>query len=231
MDYRDLNDERITFPERLHATSREQFPAYAAAVARGAAPKLDGQLQVHLAACSTCRAELEDLLAVVKSAYAAQIDAAPDYPTTDLSFLTPADDRFALPALVAPASPWRLDERGWLEIEFSPALVATLAPRAVVGAPRGQFLFRYVQEPGSLDDLAVTIEVFAEDAARNLGRVRVGVDIPSRGAFDQSGSRVVVRAGEAAWQGETDESGTVDLAPIPLDVVNQMRVVITPLRN
>jgi hypothetical protein len=77
----------------------------------------------------------------------------------------------------------------------------------------------------------VTIEVFAEDAAHNLGRVRVGVDVPSRDAFDQSGSRVVVRAGEVAWQGETDESGTVDLAPIPLDVVNQMRVEITPLRK
>ena len=72
---------------------------------------------------------------------------------------------------------------------------------------------------------------FAEDATRNLGRVRIGVDVPSRDALDQSGSRVVVRAGETAWQGETDESGSVDLAPIPLAVVNQMRVEITPLRN
>jgi hypothetical protein len=231
MVYRDLKDERFSFADRPHATAREQFPAYVAAVARGAAPQLDAQLQAHVAACATCRAELEELLAAVKSAYAGQIAAAPHYPAADLSFLAPAGDRFVLTTPPALASPWQLDERGRLEVEFSHALMATLAPRAVVGAARGQFLFRYVQEPGSVDDLAVTIEVFAEDAARKLGRVRVGVDVPSRDALDQSGSRVVVRAGEAAWQGETDESGTVDLAPIPLDVVNQMRVVITPMRG
>ena len=231
MNYRDLNDERITFADRLHTAAREQFPAYAAAVARGVAPQLDDQLQAHLAGCATCRAELEELVDVAVSAYDRQFAAAPAYPAADLSFLSHTDHQFTLSTLTIQAYPWRIGKRGQLEIEFSPALVATLAPRAAVGAMRGQFLFRYVQEPGSVDDLGVTIEVFAEDAAHNLGRVRVGVDVPSRDAFDQSGSRVVVRAGEAAWQGETDESGTVDLAPIPLDVVNQMRVEITPLRK
>ncbi len=116
-------------------------------------------------------------------------------------------------------------------IQFSDLLLEALAPRALTGATRGQFLFRYVQDPGSTQDLGVTIDVFAEDAARTIGRVRVGVDVPSRGAFDQSGSQVVVRAGEVAWQGETDETGSVDLAPIPLDVVPSMRVEITPQRN
>ena len=220
MDYRDLNDERFIATDRPHAAAREQFAAYAAALARGEAPARADQLQAHLAACAACRAELDELLAVARAAYSGQIPAAPAYPAPDLSFLAPA-----------PALPWRIDAHGWLEVQFSPALVAALAPRAAVGAARGQFLFRYVQEPGSVDDLGVTIEVFAEDAAGNLGRVRVGVDVPSRDALDQSGSRVVVRAGEAAWHGETDESGSVDLAPIPLSVVNQMRVEITPLRN
>jgi hypothetical protein len=231
MNYRDLNDERITFADRLHTAAREQFPAYAAAVARGVAPQLDDQLQAHLAGCTACRVELEELVAVAQSAYDRQFAAARDYPAADLSFLPPTEDHFTLPALPIHAHPWRIDKRGRLEIEFSPGLVAMLAPRAAVGAMRGQFLFRYVQEPGSVDDLGVTIEVYAEDATHNLGRVRIGVDVPSRDAFDQSGSQVVVRAGEAAWQGETDESGTVDLAPIPLNVVNQMRVEITPLRK
>ena len=225
MDYSDLNDERIISTDRLHATAREQFPAYAAAVARGDAPPRDDQFQAHLTVCAACRAELDELVAVAVSAYSGQIAAAPAYPTADLSFLRPG------PAPPARDHPWLIDELGRLAIQFSDALVAMLAPRAAVGAARGQFLFRYVQDPGSVDDLGVTIEVFAEDAARNLGRVRVGVDVPSRDALDQSGSRVVVRAGEAAWQGETDESGSVDLAPIPLNVVNQMRVEITPFRN
>jgi hypothetical protein len=231
MDYRDLNDERITFAERIHAAAREQFAAYAAALARGDAPPRADELQAHLTDCASCRAELDELVAVAMAAYGGQIAAAPSYPAADLSFLMPAKDLVATPARPTRAQPWQIDERGVLEVRFSPALVVGLAPRAAVGAARGQFLFRYVQEPGSVDDLGVTIEVFAEDAARNLGRVRVGVDVPSRDALDQSGSQVVIRAGEAAWHGETDESGTVDLAPIPLDVVNQMRVEITPLRN
>ncbi len=230
MDYRDLNDERTDFAERQHAAAREHFPAYAAAVARGAMPP-DTELAAHLAACAACQAELDELVAAVTAAYDGQIASAPVYPAADLSFLRPADKVTAARTQPARALPWRLDDRGRLEIQFSLALVATLAPRAVVGAARGQFLFRYIQDPGSVDDLGVTIEVFAEDAAHNLGRVRVGVDVPSRDALDQSGSRVVVRAGEAAWQGETDESGSVDLAPIPLNVVNQMRVEIIPQRD
>jgi hypothetical protein len=231
MNDRDLNDERINSAGLPHAAAREQLPAHAAALARGHALAPDAELSTHLAACAACRAELDELAAVAMSAYDGQIPAAPAYPAADLSFLTPADALVATPALPTHAHPWQIDKRGRLAIQFSPALVAGLAPRAAVGAARGQFLFRYVQEPGSVDDLGVTIEVFAEDAARNLGRVRVGVDVPSRDALDQSGSRVVVRAGEAAWQGETDESGSVDLAPIPLNVVNQMRVEITPMRE
>jgi hypothetical protein len=230
MNYRDLNGESTISDERLHGTAREQFPAYAAAMARGDEPRPDSRLQAHLSACAACRTELDDLVAVVIAAYDGRIAAAQAYPAANLLFLSSAVKAVS-PSTPMRIRPWRIDERGRLEVEFSSALVATLAPRATVGAARGQFRFRYVQEPGSVEDLGVTIEVFAEDAARNLGRVRVGVDVPSRDALDQSGSRVVVRAGDAAWQGETDESGTVDLAPIPLDVVNQMRVEITPLRN
>jgi hypothetical protein len=225
MEYRDLNDERSTSAEQLHTAARERFPAYAAAVARGGAPPPDSVLMAHLAACVACRAELDELLAVTRAAYDGQFAAAPRYPAADLSFLHPA------PVARIRDHMWRLDHLGRLAIQFSDALVAALAPRAATGAARGQFLFRYVQDPGTVDDLEITIEVFAEDATRNLGRVRVGVDVPSRDALDQSGSRVVVRAGETAWQGETDESGSVDLAPIPLALVNQMRVEITPLRN
>ena len=231
MDYRDLNDERINSIDLPHAVAREQFPAYAAAVARGDRLPHANQLQAHLAACPACRAELAELVTLVNAAYTSQIDVASAYPIADLSFLASADNQVATPARPIFTDPWRMDEHGRLTIQFSVGLVAGLAPRAAVGAARGQFLFRYIQDRGSVDDLGVTIEVFAEDAARNLGRVRVGVDVPSRDALDQSGSQVVIRAGGIAWEGETDESGLVDLVPIPLNLVNQMRVEITPMRN
>src|SRR5262245_14666837 len=89
MDYRDLNDERTNFAERQHAAAREQFPAYAAAVARGVMPP-DTELSAHLATCASCRAELDELIAVVTAAYGGQIATAPAYPAADLSLLTHA---------------------------------------------------------------------------------------------------------------------------------------------
>jgi hypothetical protein len=224
MDNHNLDDE--TRAQQSHQPLREWFPEFATAVAlRGQPPIIGPALDAHLAACTACRGELGELVDLTTAAYAGQIARASSYPAADLSFL---------PRPVQPAvqgHPWLLDELGRLVIQFSESLVEALVPRAITGATRGQFLFRYVQDPGSTQDLGVTIDVFAEDAARTLGRVRIGVDVPSRGAFDQSGSRVVVRVGEVAWQGETDETGSVDLAPIPLDVVRNMRVEITPNRE
>jgi hypothetical protein len=226
MDPRNLNDETPKSLEQSHHSVRTLFPEYATETAlRGAPPDAGSALRAHLAECAACRAELDELIDLTTAAYAGQIARAPYYPRADLSFLPWPEPA---PARVRP---WLLDELGRLVIGFSEALLAALAPRATAGAPRGQFLFRYVQEPGSVHDLEVTIDVFAEDAARTLGRVRIGVDVPSRGAFDQSGSQVVVRAGETILQGETDETGSVDLAPIPLDVVQRMRVEITPSRE
>jgi hypothetical protein len=226
MDRHNFNDEAPGSIEQSHHPVRELFPKYATTAALSdTLPDTDPALQPHLAACGACQAELSDLVELTTAAYTGQIARAPAYPHADLSFLPrPAQSP-------AHGRPWLLDALGRLVIQFSEALVGALAPPAAAGAARGQFLFRYVQEPGSVSDLEVTIDVFAEDAARTLGRVRVGVDVASRGAFDQSGNHVTVRVGEVTWQGETDETGSVDLAPIPLDVVRHMRVEITPHRE
>ena len=79
MDYRDLNDESTIFDERLHSTAREQFPALAAAIARGDDLRPDSRLQAHLSACAACRADLHELVAVAKAAYNGQIPN-PEFP-------------------------------------------------------------------------------------------------------------------------------------------------------
>jgi hypothetical protein len=225
MDSRDLNDENPGSAEQAHQAMRELLPACATATALGGIPQaIAPELLAHLAICAVCRAELDELSLLTIEAYGGQVAAAPVYPQPDLAFL-PA------PAVNSREHPWLLDQLGRLVVKFSEALIEALAPRSLAGATRGQFLYRYVQEPGSVRDLEVTIEVFAEDAARGLGRVRVSVDVPSHGPLDQSGSQVVVRADEAAWQGETDETGCVDIAPIPLAAMPRLRVEITPQRT
>jgi hypothetical protein len=224
MSTHDLGDERAGDVATMHETLRALLPLHATTVALGGAqPAAWPDLEQYLAACPACRAELEELSELTSAAYSDQITPAPAYPDPDLTFLPAAQAR-------AHKRPWLLDEMGRLVVELSEALLKTLASPALAGAMRGQFLYRYVQDPGSVEDLEVTIEVFAEDTNQERGRVRVAVDIPSRDPLDQSGSRVVVRADEQAWQGETDESGCVDFTPIPLAALPRLRVEIAPLR-
>lgn len=215
-----LNDEKAASPHPL----RELFPEYATAIVLGGAPEPQPELMAHLDTCPECRADLNELIVLITNVYTGQIPSVESYPAPDLGFLPQP--------IAKPAQPWLIDELGRLLISFSDALISTLMPRInMVGVARGQFLFRYVQDASTVRNMEVTIDVFAEDTARTFGRVRIGVDVHGRDAFDQAGSRVIVRSGDAIWQGETDETGLVDLAPIPLDAVRRMRVEITPSRT
>jgi len=222
---RDLNDEGSGFTAQQHEDIRERFPLYATAIAVGTAPPVDPELQAHLLACAACRAELDELIAITVAAFSGQLPHAASYPEADLSFLDRPPDPPPGDQL------WLLDELGRLIIDLADILADALAPNVLMGTSRGQFLFRYIQEPGSVPDLEVTVDVVAEDAARTQARVCVSVDVPSRGPLDQIGSRVILRADDHEWEGETDESGCVDFAPIPLDAVPQLRVEIAPLRS
>jgi hypothetical protein len=221
MKFRHHNGEQRGLMGQAAHPIRQRLPEYATAAALGqAADSIYPTIAAHLAGCAACRAELAELLDLTIGAYNGQVAPAPSYPQPDLSFLPPAPT----------TRPWTVDRRGRLIILFSEPLLRAPAP-SYTGAARGRLLYRYIQDPGSVEDLEVTIEVFAEERARGQGRVQIMVDVPSRGALDQTGSRVTLRAGDDAWEGETDESGYVDFAPIPLDVVPTLRVEIAPLRS
>jgi hypothetical protein len=201
----------------------ERLAEYAAALALGCAPAEQyADVAAHVQRCAACQANLDDLLEVVEPAYIEGIRPAGAYPPPRLWFL---EDAMNIASTAQRA--WQLDA-GRLRIAFSDALLAALRQPALAGAARGQLLYRYTQEPGSVADLDVAIEVYAENAAQHQARVRVSVDVPSRGALDQTGSRVVLHAGDVQLQGETDESGTVDFAPVPLEELPRLRVEITP---
>jgi hypothetical protein len=195
---------------------RDMFPAYATSAALGAAPQAD--LAAHLASCPTCRVELDELAELTRVAYIGQIEPSHDYPQPDLSFLGQPQSRPA-------DQPSLLDDLGRLIIVFTEALLTTLHKPSLAGAARGELMYRYVQEPGPL---RVTIEVYAESEASMTGRVQVNVDIDSRDPFEQQGTQVVLRAGEEAWQGQTDQTGYVDFTPVPLSSLPGLRVEVTP---
>lgn len=223
MTNHEINSERSKATEHLCQAIRELLPAYATSAALGTAPQSTyPQVAVHLEHCRACRADLDELMDLTIAAYTGQVEVAPSYPRVDLSFLHPHV------ASSPHEQPWLLDALGRLIITFSEALLNTLRQPTLAGAARGQLLYSYVQAPGSLPNLDVTIEVFAEDAAGGLGCVRVGVEATTRDPLDQAGSQIVLRAGDAVWHGETDELGGVTFASIPLELLPQLRVEITP---
>jgi hypothetical protein len=208
---------------------RAELPAYATALAIGADAAVGNpDMVAHLATCSNCAAELLELLALVQPAYAGTLIPAPDSPAVDLRFLqTP------LQPPQSPTPAWRFNA-GRLEIRFSNALLANMRQQPLAGAARaarGQLLCRYTQEPGSVHDLDVSIEVYTEDDVQQQARVRVGVDVASRNPLEQHGSLVTLYLGQANWEAETDETGCVDFAPVPLGDLPSLRVEITPLRE
>jgi hypothetical protein len=207
---------------------RDELPIYAAALAIGVdADAAVPGIAAHLAACPDCAAELSELLELVRPAYAGTLTPSARYPAVDLPFLGASQP----PQPSAPV--WRF-EAGRLSIHFSSALLPSLRPQSLAGAARGargDLLLRYTQEPGSVQDLDVSIEVYAEDAAQQQGRVRVGVDVASRSPLEQHGSLVKLFLGQANWEAETDETGCADFVPVPLDDLPSLRVEITPLRE
>jgi hypothetical protein len=123
--------------------------------------------------------------------------------------------------------PWYVAQ-GQLVICFSEPLVGAFAAQSQAGVARGALLYRYVQEPRSVGDLEVSIDVYAEEGQPGQGRVRVSVEIPSRDPFQQSGSQVIVRAEHESWEGVTDDLGVAVLGPVPLAALPRLRVEIRP---
>jgi hypothetical protein len=82
-----------------------------------------------------------------------------------------------------------------------------------------------------VQDLDVSIEIYAENAAQRQGHVRVGVDVASRSPLEQHGSLVKLFLGQATWEAETDETGCADFVPVPLGDLASLRVEITPLNS
>lgn len=195
---------------------RARLPDYATLLIFGAPPLPDrAEVAAHVAACAECRSALDQLLAAMYDALSADLAPAPAYPRPNLAFLRPA------------GLPWYVAQRR-LVICFSEAMLGAFAAQSAAGASRGALLYRYVQEPRSVGDLEVSIDVYAEEGQPGQGRVRVSVEIPSRDPFQQHGSQVIVRADQESWEGVTDDLGLAVLGPVPLAALPRLRVEIVP---
>jgi len=214
--YNDSPGESLNHP--LH----DLLPEYATLLALGATPQAEfAPLEAHLTECAECQVDLDDLLELTIAAYTQRLEPALEYPRADLSFLRPVA---ALPL----AEVWHLEQSTLVITLPTPILEAT-KQQSLAGVLRGRLLYHYVQDPRSVADLEVSIDVYAEEVRPGHGRVRVSVEVPSRDPIEQAGSLVVLRADTVRLDGRTDDLGQVDFFPVPLDALPHMRVEITPI--
>lgn len=182
---------------------------YVAALIRGQDPaRAVPEAAAHVAACPQCQADVPALTTM--AAHALHGGSQPvSAPAPDLSFLP----RPTQSAII-------------LRLGYAMARAAT--PPTLAGATRGSLMLRYTQDRTTTAGVEVAVEVYAEDADRTSGRVRVSVDLPGREPLDMAGSCVVLRLGEQSWNAETDEIGSADFAPVPLTRLSEMLVEVTP---
>ncbi|MDQ4077424.1 MAG: hypothetical protein M3220_14405 [Chloroflexota bacterium] len=215
------NSDQKDSAGEAHEAMRELLPDYATVEACGNDPAAQyPEMAAHLETCEACRDELEELLELLIPAYTGQVDPAPSYPTPNLSFLK--KDKSA----PTPAKPWLVDEMGRLWIRFSQTLLDTLRPPSLAGAMRGQLLYTYELEPGSVPDLDVGIEIFAEENSDNTATINVIVDDQRRDPLDQSGITVTLHAAGTTWQEETDEAGCAMFEGVPRSVLAKLEVEV-----
>lgn len=202
-----------------HEAIHERLPEYAMIAALGREPEaVYPDVAAHLARCAGCRERLSKLVVLTAAAYAGDVAPAPPYPAPDLAFLRP-DER-------EPELSWWIDEARRVVIDCSQALLGALRPSTLAGATRGGALYRYEQEPGTLPDLELAIEIFAEDEARQLGWVRVSIEVPSCDPLEQPPTAVSLQATDLDRTGTTDETGLVDFAAVPLAALSSLRVIV-----
>jgi hypothetical protein len=221
----------ITGTQPFHQTKRsvaehylvqEQLLMYATRIVQGMCPaEYSPEIETHLTHCPICRNELEELLSISKPIFTGELPQAILYPQADLSFLQ-------LKQLSPQSPPWWIDIAGQLIILFSESLLATLRPSLLVGSMRGRLLYDYIQESGTIPGLNARIEVFTVDQQPAMSCVRVYVEVLSRDLFDQQGSMVRIRINALTWEAATDDTGIVSFEAIPLRMIPQLRIEITP---
>ena len=222
----ETNLERFSSRQEACEMMRDRLSEYATLAALGLRPEATfPEVAAHLAGCHSCCERLEELQELTDASYADAVDVAPCYPRPDLSFLgqdgvtTAAGNRAG-----------RIDQLGRILITFSQRMHDTLRPAPLLAASRGELLYRYVEQASPGHDVNVTIEVEIENRARSEARVWAGVDVLSADSFDQAGTSVVLRFGGTSMECATDETGSVDFAPVPLDAVAGLEVEIRPRR-
>jgi hypothetical protein len=206
--------------EPPHPDIHAALPAYAASIILGDDPEsVYPHVARHLAGCSTCRAELGEIVALATPLYHREpVPAAT--PAFNLSFLT------AQQGAPEPQRHWWYDQLGRLVIQLSQDLLRSLIPPAAAIATRGDSIPQHQLRVESPQGIRVTIEVLVapDDAAH--ATIQVVVDQLAKDPLDQPSVTVTLRASAQTWSVTTDPIGVATFHGIPIATLPEIQVTV-----
>jgi hypothetical protein len=217
-------DETRRYPslhdQLSHQEVRDRLHAYAFATLMEDAPEARyPAVAAHLARCTECQVDLDELLDMMRAAAMAAGEPVSSNAAPDLS-------RLPRPWMktTTRAPPWFIDQLGRLWLEFSEALLRSWQPSPVFGTSRGDLLYAYHYESETLEP-SLTVEIFTEEH-RETVLVSVTIDLPDRNVRDQMGLPITLYGAGKPQQAETDRSGTVRFPHIAREVLPKLRLEI-----
>lgn len=231
-----------------HESLRGLLPEYAMIILQRASVESEWHaLESHVAGCSDCRDELDDLLQLLEDTYAGALTTDVDLPEIDLSYLPPwsspdgAGEQLAVVRRTA-------DVVRQVLITFTEMLVEAMhrphfagqfrsgsapddhrlvpaTPRDSVGASSLPNEFRYQVHGTPPDNLDIAIDLTLTDLQRALYRVRIMVVDP-QDPFAQDHHRVTLSYEAQSLDALTDTHGCVTFTDIPYAALAQMQLTI-----
>jgi hypothetical protein len=207
----------VELTDLSHEAVRALLPEYVALAAQGIDPEaVHPQLAAHLADCSSCAEEFQELIELAAITYSGAFEPAAQAP--DLSFLR------------SPRAPARLPvvrtSLGQLLVTFTRPLVEALLQPRLAGAFRGQLLYRASQTTQETPPAHVQLELRAEGAASCSISIRL--QLPEQQALHQAGALVQLRAGAFTQEAALDDAGTAIFSGLPTEALPLLRLIITP---
>jgi hypothetical protein len=225
MANRDLNNQQPDSNKLSHEEASELLHIYAHAAIQGGTPELQyPDVAAHLATCTVCQADLDNLLNLVQPVYAGEDRLAPPYPQPKLERLSPP---WRMSAGDTPA--WYVDRLGHLWLELSEALLAVFRPMELAGVARDpHLLYEHHVERKNPQELAWSLKIISEQGSSETTAVQLHIDMPGRGAIDQAGSQVTLHGGGVVVRAETDEMGDVVFEGVPRSALPKLRLEVLP---
>lgn len=203
-----------------HAAFIELLPEYVMQLVLGQhVPSSWRLFEEHLQQCPLCRSEMHALQQSMTAYYAGSIETAVLPQAMNIDFL-----RKQLPAKAEPVVLDQKVQRSPFNIQLSPQWLLRLALRSSSRAEGPHLRYSFEVPPSSAQAPTVTVEVFSQGDAADRGMVRICVEYPDRGPFDQAGISIRLHAGDHVFSAVSDQNGNVSFTQVPLAEIENWRI-------